>query len=173
LKIRKIKTRESLVVGFALLVVFGLSLNFNYYQSTIKPLNLSQDYLGDVVSSSDPIFIHTHLIETKFILAEIARDLPENKNPVWVFPTETTNFQRIEGDVDFMITLITKISTVPKDSSVYHTGMLDINARSMVLKENLDDAKGFLYFSGTNVFFTIMWLIGSIGFTKMWMESKI
>lgn len=173
MKIKKIKPRESLVVVFALLIVFGLSLNFNYYQSTIKPLNLSQNYLDDVVSSSDPIFIHTHLIETKFSLAEIVRNLPENKNPVWIFPTESTNFQRIENDLNGMITTIDNLSTLPKDSSAYHTGMLDINARLMIIKENIDDARVFLYLSGVNVFFTIMWLIGSIGFTKMWMKNEI
>ena len=50
------------------------------------------------------------------------------KNPVWIFPTESTNFLRIESDVDSMIGSIDKISTVPTDSSAYHTGMLRITS---------------------------------------------
>jgi cellulose synthase/poly-beta-1,6-N-acetylglucosamine synthase-like glycosyltransferase len=85
------------------------------------------------------------------------------KNPVWIFPTESTNFLRIENDVDSMITSIEKISTVPKDSSAYHTGMLDINARSTLLKENIMDATPYMYVSVSNIVFSTMWIAVIIG----------
>ena len=47
------------------------------------------------------------------------------KNPVWIFSTESTNFLRIQSDVETMLATVEKVSTVPKDSSAYHTGMLD------------------------------------------------
>ena len=97
--------------------------------------------------------------------------LPENKNPVWVFPTETTNFLRIENDVNRMITMTEKISTAPKDSSAYHTGLLDIDQRSLYIQENIVDAKGFLYASATNVFFTLVWLFGVTGLTEIWIRK--
>ena len=166
------KTRELLVIGFGFLIVAGLSLSFNYFQHTIQPLNSSSDHLDEIVSSSDPVLIHTNLYELKYRLAEVMRNLPENKNPVWFFPTESTNFLRIQNDVDVMITGVDKISTIPKDSSAYHTGMLDINSRSMVLKNNLLDAKGFMYVSPANLSFTLMWLIGIIGTAKLWMKNE-
>lgn len=166
------KTRELLVIVFGFLIVVGLSLSFNYFQHTIQPLNTSYDHLDEIISSSDPIFIHTHLYELKYRLAEVMRNLPENKNPVWLFPTESTNFLRMQNDVDVMIISVDKISVIPKDSSAYHTGMLDINSRSMVLKNNLLDAREFMYVSPANLSFTLMWLIGIIGTAKMWMKNE-
>ena len=161
------KTRELIVIGFGFLIVVGLSLSVNYLQYTIEPLNSAHDNLDEIVSSSDPIFIHAHLFELKFRLAEIMKNLPEHKNPVWLFPTESTNFLRIQNDIDVMITKVDKISTVPKDSSAYHTGMLEINSHSMVLKDNLLDARGFMYTSPANLSFTLMWIVGAIGITRM------
>ncbi|MFZ9006094.1 MAG: glycosyl transferase, partial [Nitrosopumilaceae archaeon] len=76
---------------------------------------------------------------------------------------ESTNFLRIESDVDSMITSIEKISTVPRDSSAYHTGMLDINARSTILKENIMDATPYMYVSVSNIVFSTMWIAVIIG----------
>jgi hypothetical protein len=102
---------------------------------------------------------------------QVIEKLPEDKNPVWMFPTETTNFLKIENDVNAMITMTDKISTIPKDSSAYHTGLLDIDQRSLYIQENIMDAKGFLYASATNVFFTLVWVLGVVGLTKMWIRK--
>jgi len=62
------------------------------------------------------------------------------KNPVWIFSTESTNFLRIQNNVDAMITSVNEISSIPKDNPAYHTAMLDINDRSISLKINIIDA---------------------------------
>ena len=157
------KTRTLIVIVLIGIIAVGFYLNFEYYQNTIHPLNLANNNLNDIVTSSDHTVISTHLSEIKQNLISVMEKLPENKNPVWMFPTETTNFLRIEDDVNRMITMTEKISIVPKDSSAYHTGMLDIDQRSLYIQENIIDAKGFLYASVANVFFTLVWLIGVTG----------
>ena len=151
------KTRLTIVC--IIVVVIGLYLNFDFYQSTIHPLNLANNHLSDIVTSSDHAVIQTHLVEIK-------QNLPEEGNPVWIFPTETTNFARMQSNLDVMIVSVEKISTIPKDSSAYHTGMLDIDQRSSYIQENIVDAKGFLYASAANVFFTLVWLIGVTGLRR-------
>ncbi len=89
--------------------------------------------------------------------------LPESKNPVWIFPTESTNFQRIENDVDTMIASIDKISAVPKDSSAYHTGMLDINGRANNIQTNVMDATPYMYVSVSNMVFSTIWIAAILG----------
>ena len=152
------KTRLTIVC--IIVVVVGLYLNFDFYQSTIHPLNLANNHLSDIVTSSDHAVIQTHLVEIK-------QNLPEEGNPVWIFPTETTNFARMQSNLDVMIVSVEKISTIPKDSSAYHTGMLDIDQRSSYIQENVADAKGFLYASAANVFFTLVWLIGVTGLRRV------
>jgi len=94
------------------------------------------------------------------------------KNPVWIFPTESTNLLRIENDVDSMITSIDKISTVPKDSSAYHTGMLDMNDRATLLKENIMDATPYMYVSISNIVFSTMWIAVIIGIFAVLKRKK-
>ena len=151
------KTRLTIVC--IIVVVVGLYLNFDFYQSTIHPLNLANNHLSDIATSSDHAVIQTHLVEIK-------QNLPEEGNPVWIFPTETTNFAKMQSDLDVMIVSVEKISTIPRDSSAYYTGMLDIDQRSSYIQENIVDAKGFLYASAANVFFTLVWLIGVTGLRR-------
>jgi len=165
------KTRTIIIIGFIGIIAVGFSLNFEYYQNIIHPLDLANNNLNDIVASSEHTVISTHLFEIKQNLMLVMEKLPENKNPVWMFPTETTNFLRIEDDVNRMITMTEKISIVPKDSSAYHTGMLDIDQRSLYIQENIIDAKGFLYASVANVFFTLVWLLGVTGLTEVWIRK--
>ena len=44
------------------------------------------------------------------------------KNPVWIFSTESTNFLRIQNNIDTMIISANVISSISKDNSAYHTG---------------------------------------------------
>ncbi|MCH7559866.1 MAG: hypothetical protein IIC67_00600 [Thaumarchaeota archaeon] len=165
------KTRLLIIIGCIGIIAVGFYLNFEYYQSTIHPLNLANNNLNDIVTSSEHTVISTHLFEIKQNLMLVMEKLPEDKNPVWMFPTETTNFLRIEDDVNRMITMTKKISTVPKDSSVYYTGILEIDQSSLYIQENIADAKGFLYASATNVFFTLVWLLGVTGLTEVWIRK--
>ena len=86
-----------------------------------------------------------------------------NKNPVWIFPIETTNFIRIQQDVNTLRASVEKISTVPKDSSAYHTGMMDISDRSLLIKTNIMDATPYMYVSIGNILFSVVWIAAIIG----------
>jgi len=161
------KTRELLPVCFGILVITGLNLNLDFYHNTVSPLNVTEEHLKGVLGSSDISRIQAHLVEVKQNLNILMESLPENKNPVWFYPTESTSFLRIANDVDRMMVSLDKLSGLPKDTSAYHTGMIDINDRASLIRENLSDARGFLFGSVTNVFFTLIWVIGAVGLTRM------
>jgi len=86
-----------------------------------------------------------------------------SRNPVWIFATESTNLLRIQNDVNTIVTSIDKISTVPKDRSAYHTGMLDINSRALLLKTNIMDATPYMYVSVANIMFSTIWIAALLG----------
>ena len=165
------KTKEIFTMCFCLLVITGISLNLDFYQSTVHPLNMTEEHLKGILGSSDISQIQAHLAEVRQNLNILMEKLPESKNPVWLYPTESTNFLRIENDLDRMTISFDKLSGLPKDTSAYHTGMLDMHSRVSLIKENLLDARGFLYGSATNVFFTLIWIIGAIGLTRMWIRK--
>jgi hypothetical protein len=69
--------------------------------------------MDGIVGSSDTVAIQAHLVEIKkdLVIVMANQNMAETinangeiigKNPVWIFPTESTNFLRIESAVDSM-----------------------------------------------------------------------
>jgi len=151
------------MVGMMAIIVFGGFMAIYGYNADIYPLDRMRGHMDSIVGSSDTVAIQAHLVEIKQDLAIVMVNLDDTKNPVWIFPTESTNFLRIESAVDSMIATTEKISVIPKDSSGYHTGILDINAQATILKENLMDATPYMYVSVSNIIFSTMWIAVIIG----------
>ena len=86
-----------------------------------------------------------------------------SKNPVWIFGTESTNFLRIQNNIDTMFTGVDEISNISKDNSAYHTGMLDIKERALLLNINIMDATPYMYVSPANMMFSAIWIAAIIG----------
>ena len=139
------------MIGIAAIILFGAYMAFAGYQTDIYPLDLSRGHLEGIGASSDPQTILGHLKAIKGYL-------PTEGNAVWIFPTETTNFARMQADLDVMIASVEKISTVPRDSSAFHTGMLDVKERAEIIQENIMDATPYMYVSGSNVLFSSIWI---------------
>ena len=169
------------MIGMAAIIIFGGFMAIYGYNVDIYPLDRMRGHFDGIVGSSDPLVIRAHLVEIKQDLTAVMVNIGETtndegevigKNPVWIFPTESTNLLRIENDVDSMITSIDKISTVPKDSSAYHTGMLDMNDRATLLKENIMDATPYMYVSISNIVFSTMWIAVIIGIFAVLKRKK-
>jgi len=71
-----------------------------------------------------------------------------------------------------MIASVEKISTIPEDSSAFHTGMLDVKERAEILKENLEDATPYMYVSVSNVIFTSIWIAGILAIFALLKKRK-
>lgn len=160
------------IFSFSLLIVSGVALVGIFYQDAIKPLELTQTHLDMIIGTSDPETIKSNLIEIKQNLSLVMENMETRtsidgkeigKNPVWIFPTESTNFFRIENDIDRIIETNDYISTVPKDTSAFHTVMLDINSRSMTVKENIRDAIPYMYGNLESSFSGSIIILGSFG----------
>ena len=152
------------MIGVISIIVFGAVMAFNGYNEDIYPLDRMRGHLDGIVGSSDPIVIQSHLTAIQKDMKEVMENLPENnKNPVWIFPTETTNFERIDSDINSLVASLNEISTMPKGSSDYHTGMLDINNRAFSIKTNLMDATPYMYVSVSNIVFGTIWIAAIIG----------
>ena len=158
------------MIGIIGIIVFGGYMAISGYNADIYPLDRMRGHLDGIIGSSDPAAIRAHLVAIQADL-EIVMENPnllettnENgeviaKNPVWVFPTDSTNFLRIQNDVNFMLTGVEKISTVPKDSSAYHTGMIDVSDRALQLRINIMDATPYMYVSAPNVLYSVIWVV--------------
>ena len=139
------------LAGIFAIIVIGAYMAFTGYSSDVYPLDISVGLLDRIMASSNPQSILVDLNAVK-------EHLPVEGNPVWIFPTDTTNFSRIQTDLDTMIISAEKIAAVPTDSAAYHTGVTDIRERGAVLQENLADAIPYMYVSFSNIIFASVWI---------------
>lgn len=159
------------MAGIAGIIVFGVAMALVGYHSDVYPLDRIRGHLDGIRGSSDPATIRDHLSAIQLDLDTVLEKLPERvnelgettRNPVWIFATESTNFVRIQQDIDMMVANIDEIATAPRDSSAYHTGMLDINQRSFSLTANIMDATPYMYVSVSNILFSTIWIAAIVG----------
>ena len=168
------------VVGIFSIIIFGGIMVIAGYNTDIYPLDRIRGNLDGVMASSDPVVIRDHLVAIQADLDLVMANLPEttnengivSKNPVWLFGTESTNFIRIQNNIDTMFVGVDEISSLSKDNSAYHTGMLDINDRALLLKINIMDATPYMYVSPANMMFSAIWIVAIIGIFAMLKRKK-
>ncbi len=173
-------TYKLAMVGILGIIIFGGYMAISGYNTDIYPLDRIRGNLDGIVSSSDPAVIRDHLVAIQSDLDLVMANLPEtttesgmvSKNPVWLFGTESTNFIRIQNNIDAMFVGVDDISSIPKDNSAYHTGMLDINGRAQLLKINIMDATPYMYVSPVNMMFSIIWIAALIGIFAVLKRKK-
>ena len=169
------------MVGILAIIVFGGYMAISGYNTDIYPLDRIRGNLDGIVSSSDPNVIRDHLVAIQTDLDIVMVNLPETidadgkliaKNPVWIFSTESTNFLRIQNNIDSMITSVNEISSISKDNSAFHTGMLDINDRAELLKTNVMDSTPYMYVSPANMMMSVVWVAVVIGIITLLKRKK-
>lgn len=139
------------LVGIIGLITFAGYMAMTGYENDVYPVDLSRGLLDRIMTSPDPDSVLADL-------KAIKEYLPEEGNPVWVFPTDSTDFGRIQNDLDSMIASVEKTATVPRDSSSFHTGMDAVSDRAFVLQENLMDATPYMYVSFINIVLSAVWI---------------
>ncbi len=160
------------MIGILGIIIFGGYMAISGYNSDIYPLDRIRGNLDGIITSSDPNVIRNHLVAIQADLDAVMINLPEtvdsegkvvSKNPVWLFGTESTNFLRIQNNIDTMLAGVDEIASISKDNSAYHTGMLDINDRALILKINIMDATPYMYVSPANMMMSAVWVAAIIG----------
>ncbi len=182
---KKEKTANSIyrlaMAGILVIIVSGVYVAISGYDADIYPLDRIRGNLDGVISSSDPGTIRHHLVAIQADLDTVMANLPDttdeegqvvSKNPVWLFATESTNFLRIQDSIAAMHTDVDEISAIPKNNPAYHTGMIDINDRALLLQINIMDATPYMYVSPANMIFSVIWIAAIIGIFAMLKRKK-
>ncbi len=160
------------MIGILGIIIFGGYMAISGYNSDIYPLDRIRGNLDGIGTSSDPKIIRDHLVAIQEDLDVVMMNLPEtinadgkviSKNPVWLFPTESTNFVRIQNNIASMIADIDQFSSVSKITDDYNTGMLDVKERASLLNINIMDATPYMYVSPANMMMSAIWMAAIIG----------
>ena len=157
------RTYQLSMIGVVAIIIFGGFMAINGYYTDVYPLDRIRGNLDGILGSADPVSIKTHLTAIKQDLAIVMEKLPESKNPVWVFPTESTSFLRIDRDVDNMIANAETISGISEDNAAFQTGMTNIGERAFAIRQNIMDATPYMFVSVSNIVFSTMWIAAILG----------
>lgn len=163
-KIRNIPKAEKMansyyhiaLAGILGLIILGVVMAFEEYSSTIYPLDQARGILVRIQATSDTQSIHNDLKLVKQLL-------PKSGNPVWIFPTDATDFGLMQNDLDTMISTVEKISNTSPDTAAFHTGMINIHSQATAIVFNLLDATPYMYVSISNILFGCIWVAVIIG----------
>jgi hypothetical protein len=144
------------MIGIMGFIIFGVVVAFEGYKNSVYPLEESRGILYRIQATSDPQQLLTEIRTIQVLL-------PKDGNPVWIFPTDATDFGLIQKDLDTMISTVDKISISSQNISDYSTGMLDVHFRAQAIESNLLDAIPYMYVSFSNVVFSSIWIAAIIG----------
>lgn len=144
------------LAGIIGLIIFGVIMAFQQYDSTIYPIDQARGILLRIQATSEPQTLHNDLKTIKELL-------PPRGNPVWIFPTDSTDFGMMQTDLDGLISTVDKISTVATDSAAFHTGVTNVHLEANTLYSNLLDATPYMYVSVSNLLFGCIWVAVIIG----------
>lgn len=149
---------KAAMIGILAIIVVGGFLAFHGYYNDIYPVDLVRGHLNGVMGSSDPNIIRAHMDSIHANMDIVMETLPDNSNPVWIFPTPTTDFSRIMADLDSMDASLLIAESIPRDSSAYHVAMMDISSRAATLQKNLIEATPYMYVNLSNIIFATIWI---------------
>ena len=153
------------LAGMFAIIVFGAYMAYQGYQTDVYPLDLSRGYLDRIATGGNP---QSMLQDLNAIKAQ----LPKEGNPVWIFPTDTTDFTRIQQDLDSLIESMDAIQNEPKSSVEYSTAMTDIHLRAVQIRQNLMDATPYMYASFSNIVFSSVWIAAILGIFAVLKRKK-
>ncbi len=145
------KHYKAVMVGILGFLIFGVTMAYIGYSTTVYPLDKARGYLGAGMVASVPE-------EMLDYLASIKPLVPKEGNPVWAFPTARTDFGVMQKNIDGMMDRLRSMSTLPRDSEEFNTGLLVIKAQMDELEEQILETQPYVYVSFQNVVMSAIWI---------------
>ena len=133
------------------LLLFGVIMAYVGYSQTVYPLEKAKGYLQRSLSSPSPEMMLDYLASAKPLI-------PREGNPVWAFPTVTTDFGLMQRDMDMMMDRLRILSTLPRDGAAFNTGLGDVRGELSILETQIDAAQPYVYASFQNVVLSSIWI---------------
>lgn len=153
------------VAGIVAIIAFGAYLAVQGYATDVYPLDLARGNMAAIIGSVDTDTIIFHIREAQ-------ANLPEQGNPVWIFPTASTDFGRMQQELAHMLEYTGQITAVPQDSASYHTAMMELSGQAAELRENVMDATPYMYVSVSNIIFSVVWIAAIMGIFAVLKRKK-
>lgn len=142
---------KAIMIGILGFLIFGVAMAYIGYSQTVYPLEKAKGYLERAMSSPSPEIMLDYVSNAKPLI-------PQEGNPVWAFPTATTDFGLMQKDLDMIMDRLRTLSTLPRDSEAFSTGLADVRAELASLEKHIIEAQPYVYVSFQNVVLSSIWI---------------
>ncbi len=153
------------MVGIMAVILLGAYMTFQGYNTDVYPLDQARGNMAAIISSTDAVSIMDYIVQAQ-------QNIPEDGNPVWIFQTSTTDFARMQQDLEFMLEYTQQAASLPIDDTSYHTAMINIDSQASEIRENLMDATPYVYASQQNILLSTLWIAVIIGIFAVLKRKK-
>ncbi|GBC71114.1 hypothetical protein HRbin02_00893 [Candidatus Calditenuaceae archaeon HR02] len=145
--------RKLLYVFIYLLV--GAALTAAAYVQDVYPLEQAAGFLSRAQTAG--------YSEEMAAYVDQALDLiPHEGNPVWIFPTQRTDFALIRNDIYAIIDRLKSLTDIPRQSAAYSQTLIDIRGKIAVITNQIYEAMPYVFFKPLNIIAAIIYLLTPI-----------
>ncbi|MEM0481432.1 MAG: hypothetical protein QXM16_00875 [Nitrososphaerota archaeon] len=145
--------RKLLYVSVYLFV--GVALISAAYILDVYPLEQAAGFLSRAQSAG-------YAEDMAAYVAQALHFIPREGNPVWLFPTQRTDFALIRNDIFAIIDRLNSLTDIPRQSAAYAQTLNDIRGKIAVLTSQLYEAMPYMFFKPINIIAAIAYLLTPI-----------
>jgi hypothetical protein len=135
-----------------LMLILAVILSLLAYYDTIYRLDRANAWLSRAETAGFAEEMVSYILRAKELL-------PKEGNPVWIFPTDRTDFTKINKDIDTIIDRANILKTLPKNSDAYQQGMDDLRGKLRTLQVQIAEAAPFMFVSPINIALALIWFL--------------
>jgi cellulose synthase/poly-beta-1,6-N-acetylglucosamine synthase-like glycosyltransferase len=143
------------LVGILAFLVMGAGFVYYGYQTTMHPANQAMGYVARIQTAQTP----EQLAEYVKLTIDL---LPDDGNPVWLFPTARTDFGNIQANLAGMLERAEFTSAMVPHSEQYNMAMRDMHQSAYVIKLSLIETIPYMYISLANILMAGLWVAAVI-----------
>lgn len=158
--------RRKPLIGISILILIALILPLHHYGQNVYPLRIAFGYLDRAVASG----FADEMI--KYAKKALERLEPYSVNPVWIFPSPSTEFNLIKENLRECIERLEVLKGLPRESDAYQQGLDDVRGKLKVIQGNIEDCSWWVFISLPNFIYGILWLTALIVTAFIWMKRK-
>lgn len=140
-----------LILSFTALLVIGSVVGYLGYAHTVYALDRANALFSRAETAG--------FVEGMMNYTKRGRELlPREGNPVWIFPTDKTDFRLIQSDLDSILARGDILATIPRNSDGYQQGVDDLRGKIKTLQDQVREAAPFLFASVVNLGLSALWI---------------
>ncbi len=149
--VKKTTGQKILLPGTLAFLLLGAGLSYYGYYSVMYPLQSASGLMARAETAQTPAQLAEYVGMAKELI-------PDEGNPVWLFPTPRTDYAILQAHLDNMLARSAQLSSEEPHTEAYSMAMADMHAASLAIQQNLDEAIPFVYISPTNLAIAGIWI---------------